>query len=511
MLKNIIFTVLLVFSSQAWSLNSFYQNNWISKKSGLEFYVQYPVLTEQIYQNNASQLLWSDSLAGQALEFQLDIIEKSGISPIFSRQLKQLRYFRDNDQWFEYDILATDTLLFYMSYSENASVIGKPWYFSEKLNSSLPKPSHLALSKLDVYLQSGQLTELTQSYAPPVGNYDQFVHSYQLLLNSSSLTLDNYVQVGIKRIGARLPNRDVLIKRIGLVGINVKHISDRVTNYDYELELVVKQFQKMHGLTPDGVIGPQTLSWINMAPDTRLKALALNAERARLWPTERDSLILVNVPSFEMKYWQNGQEVFESKVVVGRKSRKTPLLNTKLDSVIFNPTWNVPWKIMVEDILPKAKADTNYLKTHNFEIVEAWRSPDLISTEEIDWENLKPSHFPYKLRQQAGTKNALGLYKFNTPNNRAIYLHDTPSKSLFNEDSRAFSSGCVRVEQAEEFASLLLQTQGLKSHDEANIALGEKTAVSLKRRIPVHIIYQTVLFEKEGIQYRSDIYQYDQI
>ncbi|MGF1755343.1 L,D-transpeptidase family protein [Vibrio makurazakiensis] len=511
MLRKLSLVVLLLFSTQVWSLSSFYQNGWISKDSGLEFYVQYPEITESLYLENPSQLLWSDSNASSALEFQLSIIDQAKFSPLFSRQLKRLRYYREQNLWFEYDILATDTLVFYISYSENAPLIGQPWYFTDKLQSKLPNPSLSALSELKQYIVKNQLAILTMSYAPPVVNYDQFTKSYQLLELSSKKQLEEYVQVGVKRRGSRLPNRDHLISRIEMVGIPVRHLSDHVANYDYELEQAVRAFQKMHGLSADGVLGPQTIEWLNMDPESRLNALALNAERARLWPTERDSLILVNVPSFEMKYWQDGEEVFESKVVVGRKSRKTPLLNTKLDSVIFNPTWNVPWKIMVEDILPKAKLDHEYLTNNNFEIIEAWRSSEFVSQDTIDWDNLKPSRFPYKLRQQAGNKNALGLYKFNTPNNRAIYLHDTPSKSLFDKDSRAFSSGCVRVEQAEEFASLLLETQVLKSADEANIALGEKTSVSLKKRIPVHIIYQTVLFGEDGIQYRNDIYQYDQI
>lgn len=264
----------------------------------------------------------------------------------------------------------------------------------------------------------------------------------------------------------------------------------------------------MHGLTDDGIIGPDTIKWINMGFDDRLSSLALNAERVRLWPRDRDSLIVVNVPSFDMKYWEDGEEVFESKVVVGRKSRKTPLLEINLDSVILNPTWNVPWKIMVKDILPKVKADESYLETNNFQVIDGWRSMETVDTTEIDWQTINFNSFPYRMRQQAGSRNALGLYKFNTPNKRAIYLHDTPSKGLFNDDFRAYSSGCIRVEHAEELAELLFATKVRKVPNQ-NSDLAPNTKVRLKKRIPVHIIYQTVLFEEGGIQYRGDIYQYD--
>ena len=219
-------------------------------------------------------------------------------------------------------------------------------------------------------------------------------------------------------------------------------------------------------------------------------------------------LIVVNVPSFEMKYWEGGKEVFESKVVVGRKSRKTPLLEINLDSVILNPTWNVPWKIMVKDILPKVRADESYLTSNNFRVIDGWRTMETIDPELIDWQSINFNSFPYRMRQEAGSRNALGLYKFNTPNNRAIYLHDTPSKGLFNDDFRAYSSGCIRVEHAEELAELLFATKVRKAPQQDG-SLGPNTKVRLKKRIPVHIIYQTVLFEEEGIQYRGDVYQYD--
>lgn len=221
----------------------------------------------------------------------------------------------------------------------------------------------------------------------------------------------------------------------------------------------------MHGLQTDGVIGPQTMKWLNTSVTERLALLALNAERIRLWPTQQDSMIVVNVPGFDMKYWDAGREVFESKVVVGKTTRPTPVMNTKLDSLIINPTWNVPHKIMVEDILPMVKRDSEYLANHHMEIIRGWSDPEVIDPALIDWEAVEPETFPYRLRQQAGVQNALGTYKFNTPNSRAIYLHDTPSKHLFNNASRAFSSGCIRVENAEKFAQTLLANQGITLDD----------------------------------------------
>ena len=279
--------------------------------------------------------------------------------------------------------------------------------------------------------------------------------------------------------------------------------------YDETLEAPIKEFQRLHGLKDDGVIGSNTMRWLNTSPHKRLAILALNAERSRLWPINFDNLIIVNVPGFEMKYWSSGKEVFESKVVVGRRGRPTPLMTIELESLILNPTWNVPWRIMVRDIIPRVKKDPEYLVKENITIVPRWGSKELIDPNEIDWQNLRPSSFPYKMTQLSGDNNALGLYKFNTPNRRAIFLHDTPSKELFEEVSRAFSSGCVRVENAEQFASILLKRQGadMSLVDENEVAANQ--SIPLTRKVPVHIIYQTAWSEGGKIQYRDDIYRFD--
>lgn len=446
--------------------------------------------------------------ASNAFEFQLSLIDKAQFAPRFSKQFKQIAEHKASGEWDKVDTLTTDALLYYLSYVENAPLVGKEWYFSEKLQDRLPEPTPETIARLLDSINNGYLLELVLSYAPPVGNFDQLKESYAVLSQAMSETVPMYDQIGLKRLDDEITQKPILLERMALVGVDTSHVDPNIPMFDLELEIAVKSFQKIHGIKPDGIIGPNTLKWINMPFDDRLRSIALNAERARLWPKDRDSLIVVNVPSFDMKYWEGGKEVFESKVVVGRKSRKTPLLEINLDSVILNPTWNVPWKIMVKDILPKVRADETYLTSNNFRVIDGWRTMETIDPELIDWQSINFNSFPYRMRQEAGSRNALGLYKFNTPNKRAIYLHDTPSKGLFNDDFRVYSSGCIRVEHAEELAELLFATKVRKAPQHGGL-LGPNTKVRLKKRIPVHIIYQTVLFEEEGIQYRGDVYQYD--
>jgi murein L,D-transpeptidase YcbB/YkuD len=166
---------------------------------------------------------------------------------------------------------------------------------------------------------------------------------------------------------------------------------------------------------------------------------------------------------------------------------------------------------MVEDILPITKRDHTYLTRHHIDILESWQSEQTLDPEKIDWKSVNPKTFPYRMRQQSGNQNALGLYKFNTPNKRAIYLHDTPSKHLFDNPTRAFSSGCIRVEHADQFATTLLETQGINNVDLIPANERSNRSIPLKKRIPVHIIYQTVWYEEGELHYRDDIYRLDRI
>jgi murein L,D-transpeptidase YcbB/YkuD len=212
-----------------------------------------------------------------------------------------------------------------------------------------------------------------------------------------------------------------------------------------------------------------------------------------------------------MAYWEDGEKRFESKVIVGRKDRKTELFSTRLDSIVFNPTWNVPASIMRKDILPKALVNNDYFSQHHYEILQNWQSKKVISPNQIDWSAITVNNFPYKLRQKSGKKNALGLYKFNTPNEYAIYLHDTPAKYLFENINRAYSSGCIRVQKAVQFMQLLMDKSGYSPQNYAVRQKEQKTSVvALKKIITVYTTYKTAWVDELGVtQFRKDIYSYD--
>ncbi|MGR5094472.1 L,D-transpeptidase family protein [Vibrio maritimus] len=467
----------------------------------------YPELVEYLYSRLQRIQLWSDQELNAQVNLQLEVVRLAGFSPIFQERVEMLHdAFQQQDKT-RYDRLTTDTFLLYMSYVASAADSGKEWYFTTSLQDSLPRPSATEVDIMVTAFESGRETDYVRSLASPMIQQPGFENVYIDLLAKSQVDFPAYEQAGLLRRGDVLAPEQYLhlVERLQASEIYVDIREDNL--FDDTLDLAVREFQQLYGLNDDGIIGPNTIEWLNKSANDKLRILALNSERSRLWPQQRENIILVNVPSFQLKYWDEGETRFESRVIVGKTSRQTPIFETKMDSLILNPTWNVPWKIMVKDIIPKVKRDPTYLFSQRFEIIEGWTNQNRIDPTMIDWQEVNAKRFPYRMRQQAGELNALGQYKFNTPNAQAIFLHDTPSKHLFNESLRAFSSGCVRVEHADQFAQVLLEVQG-KSLEEVASTRPNK-AVAFKERIPVHIIYQTAWLSDGKAHFRGDVYDYD--
>ncbi|RYU50205.1 carboxypeptidase [Aliivibrio finisterrensis] len=470
----------------------------------------YPQQVLHFYQNE--QRKWNSPQARKHLENQLALLVLADLN----NDLEQRYYRLQNSKELEYDVLATDTLIYLLTYQSQIPEKGKSWFFGGRLKEHLGEPYPQVISSINSAFTGGRLDYLTQTLVP---NSDQYEIFYQRLLSY----YDPYGEPIEKLTSFKLirPNQVIsyasLVNRLHVAGELTKEESREILLHDnglYNAELVdvVIRFQKRHGLLPDGIIGPKTKYWLNMSAKERVRIMALNIQRLRLWENKKARFVLVNIPSYEMQYWQEDELLFHSKVIVGKPERKTPLFSTYLDSIVFNPNWKVPTKIMREDILPKAFNDKGFLLSQNFEIVPTWLSDEVIPIEDIDWEQESVETFPYKLRQKSGNSNALGRYKFNTPNRNAIYLHDTPSRSLFKKQSRAYSSGCIRVERASEFAQLLMKESHFSKKEYSYYhQLPETKEAFLSQMISVYTIYQTAwIDEKNQVQFRDDIYKYDQ-
>jgi len=272
-------------------------------------------------------------------------------------------------------------------------------------------------------------------------------------------------------------------------------VADTSQAFNDTLELAVKSFEERHGYKPDGVIDAALVKEMNVPPVRRVQQILMNMDRMRwLAPEPKGNLIVVNIPEFVLHVYEGKQKVFEIDVVVGKQGHNTMMFNGDLNQVVFSPYWNVPPSIVRNEILPAMERNPGYLAGQNMEITG-------------DEDGLPA------IRQRPGPGNALGRVKFLFPNSFNIYLHDTPAKSLFEKDKRAFSHGCIRVREPEKLAMYVLRNQPEWTPEKINAAMnrGVEQAVRVKQPIPVVITYYTAWVDDRGrLNFREDIYGHDE-
>ena len=259
--------------------------------------------------------------------------------------------------------------------------------------------------------------------------------------------------------------------------------------YNDSLQTAVKRFQKRHGLVEDGIIGGNTFKYLNQPLEDRIRQLLVNMERMRWMPQQGDSTyILVNIPQYRLTVFEGGKPSFGMNIVVGTSQNRTVVFTGNLKHVVFAPYWNVPPGIMKNEILPAINRNPNYLAQHHME----WNGN--------------------YVRQKPGPWNALGKVKFLFPNNFHIYLHDTPAKGLFNQQKRAFSHGCIRIEDPQRMAEWVLRDQPEWTTERILQAMNgsEEKYVTVDRDIPVVIGYFTAWVSANGsLNFREDVYGHD--
>ena len=278
------------------------------------------------------------------------------------------------------------------------------------------------------------------------------------------------------------------------------------TVYDDALVEAMKAFQTSLDLDVDGVMGPATLAALNGgAPLTRADILA-NMERWRWMPRELGAFnVMVNIPEFRLAISRDGREEYTTRVVVGTTKNQTPIFSNAIRHIVVNPYWNVPSSILRGEVAPAVMRNPGYIDNNNYDLLYNG-SP--VSPWQVDWSQVSPSNFPFRVRQRPGPGNALGQIKFLFPNKHDVYLHDTPSKSLFARDFRAYSHGCVRVQNPMEFADALMANEPNISRASLEAMFGSSERwVNPETQIPVHIAYFTVRVEADGsLRSFGDVY-----
>ncbi len=282
-----------------------------------------------------------------------------------------------------------------------------------------------------------------------------------------------------------------LKKRLAMVSAYTE--TDTSALFTDALQMAVKKMQDVYGLTQNGVVDAALINELNVPVGDRIKQIFVNLERMKWMPEQPQDYIVANIPEYRFRVFENGQEALGMDIVVGKSANRTVVFSDELKYVVFSPYWNIPRSIVRNEIYPAMQRSSSYLRRNNMEVTANSNGLPVV-------------------RQKPGGSNALGLVKFIFPNTYNIYFHDTPAKSLFGRDKRAFSHGCIRLHQPFELAKYLLRNDDAWTDASIQKAMNSSKEkwVTLSQPLPVFITYFTSWVDGEGlIHFREDIYGHD--
>ena len=312
------------------------------------------------------------------------------------------------------------------------------------------------------------------------------------------------------RPGDSDPRIPVIARRLAVTGDldGADLATDMLGN---RLEAGVRRFQTRHGLTADGIIGRGTITAMNVPAAERLETIRINLERLR-WLADdiEDDMVIVNIAGFEAYLLKGGEVAWGTRVQVGRTYRQTPIFRDEITYLTINPTWTAPRSLATRDVLPQIQKDPSYVVERGFEVRD--RDGNSVDLGGLRMIRKNRNNFPYTLVQRPGPYNAMGLVKFMFPNQYSVYLHDTPSRYLFDREARAFSAGCIRTERPFELAELLLAPQGWdRARIQEVVDSGKLTNIVLETPMPVLLTYFTARVTGDGtLLFFPDVYERDQ-
>lgn len=310
------------------------------------------------------------------------------------------------------------------------------------------------------------------------------------------------------KLGMSHPNVAALRQRLITSG-DLQQSVGISQSFDSYVDGAVKRFQARHGIQPDGVVGKISLAAMNVPIDVRVSQLQTNFVRLRaLAGNKGDRFIAVNLPAASIEAVEADRVVSRHTAVVGKVDRQSPILNSKVYQINFNPYWTVPVSIIRKDMIPRMQQDPTYLTENRIRIYD--KSGSELQPTQINWTNDEAVNF--RFRQDPGEGNSLGSIRINFHNTHAVYLHDTPAKGLFGEEYRFNSSGCIRVQNIKELVAWILRDNGNEwSFSSVNdtIRTGDRRDVKVERQVPIYFTYITAWAMDGVVHFRDDIYDRD--
>ena len=378
----------------------------------------------------------------------------------------------------------------------------------------------LAIGELEKVSAKGGYTKIPESKSLRVGDVSQTLPFLRKrLFESNDLTVQCKNNIEAKNLITYNINTNE--NSLNEVNPEIEKLSTNCENiFDEDLKNAVISFQKKHGLSSDGVVGGQTQRFLNISADKKISIIRLNLERMRWLPRDLgEKYLLVNVPEYKLRLYENNHIILNMAVIVGDKKFPTPIFSDKMSYVVLNPSWNIPDSIAKNEIIPKLLKDPNYLADKGIDIYAGWNgSPEKVDSKDvIDSAILEDEEYlrNFRFSQTSNEDNPLGRMKFMFPNKHSVYIHDTPAKSLFANSRRAYSHGCIRLSKPEELLSIIANEDKNLNIEKVNEILSSKVSeksIGLDKKIPIHIIYLTSWVDENSVlQFREDIYNFDKI
>jgi murein L,D-transpeptidase YcbB/YkuD len=467
-------------------------------------------LVAEFYDRRGFQPAWT---AQQIRELQalVDASHGHGLDPRDYHGAGLGRYFDaiDERSASDLDILATDILLRLASHLRFGKVDPRSLYPDWNFAAIPGRGS--TLNAVAALLSAPSLTAAVEAYTRPLPFYS---HLREALARYRAIeAAGGWPEVppgAALKLGSHDPRIPVLRARLAASGDgDVSNAASEI--FDDGLATAVVRFQRRHALVADGIVGPRTLMALNVDVRQRIDQLRVNLERVRWMARDlAGDHLLVDVAGFTAQLQIGGQRIWASRAVVGRAYRSTPSFRATVQSILINPPWFVPPTILREDVIPAVISNPQYLDLNSMRVMDAVGRE--IPPASLDWKRYLNERFPFSVVQSPGGANPLGAFKFEMPNEHAIYLHDTPNRNVFERQTRALSSGCVRVEDAQSLAAILLDDAKHWNADalRAAVGSGQTRRLSVKRRVPVLLVYRTAEVDDEGIVYfRPDLYGRD--
>ena len=277
----------------------------------------------------------------------------------------------------------------------------------------------------------------------------------------------------------------------------------------------LKTFQIHNALTPDGKIGKHTSTALNESTYNKLLRTAFVMDKMRRAAKRPEKYVYINIPEYLLRFYANDSLKSVHNIIVGTPENQTPNLVSKIHSIIVYPYWNVPHSIATKEILPSAQRNKGYFEKNNYRV---YRGNKEIDPYKVNWKKIKKESFPYRIVQDPGPDNSLGILKFQFHNKYSVYVHDTPAKNLFKTNIRSYSHGCMRCERPVELAKLVLTYDSIRKKPNAItpdsldslIGLEENYTIKLEKWIPVFVEYNTVSTDMNGLYFHVDIYRKDE-